>query len=155
MSEETINQMTEDEAEKMKQLRRLAFVDKMILDLEHEFPGFWEGADKQVRRNWVFEAVEKGNILGTKSRGEAITAIYMLAYLGLDFEQNEDYAPFVKYLKEYDMIISGKMMQIIAYIDWVVFNKAKTDNDSMRISRWLLRDILNYLPNPKRKLPEL
>ncbi len=154
MSEASINQMTADEAKKMGELRILAFIDEIIVKLEDEFPGFWDGADKQTRRNWVVEAIHKTEELGGVSRGDGITGAFMFAYLGLDFEQNKDYAPFVKYLKEYDMSISGKMVDIVDYIEWVVFGK-DINHWGHRISRWSMRDILNYLPNPKRELPEL
>jgi len=132
------------------------FLVKMEQALEKEFPGFWRDVPKKVRYRWIRRAMSKAKKFGYAD-GEItdnIQVIRLCARIGLDFDLDPKWDYITKFVTHKDRGYLPFAGEACNYIDYTIFKKDK-DRVGNRYTDWYFRDILHYLPQPKRKLPRL
>lgn len=148
--------MTDKDELLIQETRFLGLVDEIAERIEKEFPEFWKGAKPSERQNWVMTSIKKAEVYDfNHSTGDLKTLALLCARLGLDFDTEGKNKQLVNFLKNADGVpMTVRFTQANNYIDYVIYNK--THNYYGRtISRWALRDILAYMPEPEPPLPKL
>ena len=139
-----------------KKVKAKQFLIEMEERVEKEFPGFWKDVKKAVRYRWIRRAMAKSKKLGYAD-GEItdnIQVIRLCARIGLDFDLDPKWDYITKFVTHKDRGYLPFAGEACNYIDYTIFKKDK-DRVGNRYTDWYFRDILHYLPQPKRKLPRL
>ena len=125
------------------------FLVEMEDSLEKEFPGFWKNTSKKVRYRWIRRAMSKAKKFGYDPKLNN-SMVELCARIGLDFDKDPKWKEIIKFISLKERYIR----MAIHYIDFTVFEK-DYDKHGTKYTDWHFRDMLTYLPYPKRPLPKL
>jgi len=134
------------------------FLEEMEQDLEKEFPRFWRDVPKKVRYRWIRRAMSKADKYGYNGGGKNIRAkseiIELCARIGLDFDINPKWKAITHFISLPQGPSQSYAWEACHYIDFTIFDKNHDDRGN-RYTDWYFRDVLTYLPKPKRPIPKL
>jgi len=145
----------EDDKAWMDEFERKHFLDEMEQQLAKEFPDFWRDVPKPVRYRWIRRAMSKAHKFGYNlGKGNEIQIIELCARIGLDFDLDPKWEAITKFVAMPDGPLRGYGGDAVTYIDFTVFEKDNAIGGD-KITDWMLRTPLQFLPYPKRKVPRL
>ena len=134
------------------------FLVKMEKGLEKEFPGFWRDVPKKVRYRWIRRAMSKADKYGYNGGGKNMRAkseiIELCARIGLDFDLDPKWKSITHFISLSQGPAQSYAWEACHYIDFTIFKKDFDDRGN-RYTDWYFRDVLTYLPQPKRPIPKL
>jgi len=144
----------EDEAW-MDEFERKHFLDEMEQQLAKEFPEFWRDVPHPVRYRWLRRAISKANKYDYNGeQTDAIQIIELCARIGLDFDLDPKWEAITQFVRMPDGPLLGYGGEAVKYIDFTVFEN-NISAGGTRFTDWSLREALQFLPYPKRKVPSL